>query len=87
MTIDIHIEPPPAACEPQIQSNKQTCAKIKFGIGFKRNTIHKPVLFEPSPGPSSYTLPGSIATKCRGSPYRDAPAASLSGREKFGSPW
>jgi hypothetical protein len=37
--------------------------------------------------PGSYQLPGGIATKAKGSPYRDSPAATLSGRNKFGSPW
>ena len=44
-------------------------------------------LSEPSPGPGSYTLPGGIATKAKGSPFRDSPTAIISGRNKFGSPW
>jgi hypothetical protein len=37
--------------------------------------------------PGSYSIPGGIGTKTRGSPYRDSPTAILSGRTKFGSPW
>lgn len=37
--------------------------------------------------PGSYTLPGGVATRARGSPFRDSPAATLSGRVKFGSPF
>ena len=37
--------------------------------------------------PGSYTLPGGIATQAKGSPFRNSPAATLSGRGKFGSPF
>lgn len=42
--------PPPAACEPQVESKKKTCPTIKFGAGFKKSIIKKPDLHEPSPG-------------------------------------
>lgn len=81
-------KPGPAACEPQVVSNRPTCATIKFGTGYKKSKgIKKRDLSEPAPGPGSYTLPGGVATKAKGSPYRDSPAATMSGRNKFGSPW
>ena len=36
-------------------------------------------LSEPSPGPGAYLLPGGVATAAKGSPYRNSPAAMLSG--------
>lgn len=80
--------PPPAACENQLDSRKPTCGKIKFGEGYRTGT-HKaaPDLSDPSPGPGAYQIPGGIATKAKGSPFRDSPTAIMSGREKFGSPW
>lgn len=83
-------QPPPAACDEQIDSRKPTCPTIKFGEGFKsagKGRVEKPDLAEPAPGPGSYIIPGGIGTRTRGSPYRDSPTAVLSGRTKFGSPW
>ena len=80
--------PGPAACEPQVLSSRPTCATIKFGTGYRKGKgLVKRDLSEPAPGPGSYSLPGGVATKTRGSPYRDSPAATMSGRNKFGSPW
>ena len=42
---------------------------------------------EPFPGPGSYVIPGGISTSAKGAPYRNSPAAALSGRTKFGSPF
>lgn len=80
--------PPPAACENQLDSRKNTCPKVKFGEGYRAGS-HKaaPNLSDPAPGPGSYRIPGGIATKAKGSPFRDSPTAIMSGREKFGSPW
>ena len=82
-------KPPPAACEPQVDSRKQTCPSIRFGTGFQKNkkNLQKLDLSEPSPGPGSYQLPGGVSTASSGTPYRSSPAASLSGRNAFGSPW
>lgn len=82
-------KPPPAACEEQVDSRKPTCPTIRFGTGFQKNkkVTQKLDLSEPSPGPGSYHLPGGVATKSAGTPYRSSPAASLSGRNAFGSPW
>lgn len=44
-------KPPPAACDPQVDSRKPTCATIKFGEGYKRGgAVKKFDLSEPSPG-------------------------------------
>eukprot|EP01038_Epipyxis_sp_PR26KG_P012100 gene12100-16192_t len=81
-------KPPPAACDTQVDSRKPTCANIKFGEGYKKGSKHNKFDFsEPTPGPGAYVLPGGIATKAKGSPFRDSPAITISGREKFGSPW
>lgn len=37
--------------------------------------------------PGAYVLPGGVATVAKGSPYRNSPQVTLSGRNKFGSPW
>lgn len=83
-------KPPPAACEPQLDSRKRTCATIKFGEGYHANRDDSRKNFDfsdPAPGPGSYRLPGGVATKAKGSPFRNSPAAILSGRTKFGSPF
>eukprot|EP00600_Ochromonadales_sp_CCMP1393_P006100 CAMPEP_0174973782 /NCGR_PEP_ID=MMETSP0004_2-20121128/11438_1 /TAXON_ID=420556 /ORGANISM="Ochromonas sp., Strain CCMP1393" /LENGTH=247 /DNA_ID=CAMNT_0016224279 /DNA_START=119 /DNA_END=862 /DNA_ORIENTATION=+ len=80
--------PPPAACDNQVDSRKRTCATLKFGEGYKTGGSSSKFDFsEPSPGPGSYVLPGGVATLAKGSPFRNSPAVSLSGRNKFGSPW
>lgn len=80
--------PAPAACDPQVDSRKPTCPTIKFGEGYHTvGTVNKFNFADPSPGPGSYKLPGGIATKAKGSPYRDSPAPILSSRQKFGSPF
>jgi hypothetical protein len=43
--------PPPAACDPQVDSRKPTCATIKFGEGYRTGTTKNKFNFsEPSPG-------------------------------------
>lgn len=43
--------PPPAACDPQIMSNRPTCATIKFGEGYRAGSNSTKFDFsEPSPG-------------------------------------
>jgi hypothetical protein len=78
----------PAACDPQVDSRKPTCALMKFGEGYRKGGHRDRVdLSEPSPGPGSYTLPGGIATATKGAPFTNSPAISISGRQKFGSPF
>ena len=71
-------KPGPAACEPQVYSKRKTCATIQFGTGYRKSGtgIKKRDLSEPAPGPGSYSLPSF-----------SSPAATMSGRNKFGSPW
>ena len=69
--------PGAAACEPQHLSQRRSCATVKFGTGYRRGKgLVKQDLSEPSPGPGAYTLPKF-----------KTPAATMSGRNKFGSPW
>ena len=70
-------KPGAAACEPQHLSQRKSCATVKFGTGYRRGKgIVKQDLSDPSPGPGAYTLPK----------FKTA-AATMSGRNKFGSPW
>lgn len=70
-------KPGSAACEPQSLSQRRSCATVKFGTGYRKGpSLVKSDLTEPSPGPGSYSLP-SFKTV----------AATMSGRNKFGSPW
>jgi hypothetical protein len=80
---------PPAACARQVESKKRSCATVKIGGGFQKvkGYTKKVTLDEPSPGPGSYVLPGGIATQQKGTPFRNSAKISLSGREKFGSPF
>jgi len=81
-------KPPAAACDVQIDSRRTTCPKVKFGEGYRPNGQKKTFDFsEPAPGPGSYVLPGGVATIAKGSPFRNSPQVTLSGRNKFGSPW
>lgn len=83
---------PRAACEPQVDSRKKTCGTLKIGTGYKKGSAaaEKSMqlsLEEPAPGPGSYVLPGGVATQQKGTPFRNSPKISLSGREAFGSPF
>ena len=70
-------QPGSAACEPQVLSYRASCATVKFGTGYRKGKgLVKADLSEPSPGPGAYTLPRFKTV-----------AATLSGRNKFGSPW
>jgi len=78
---------PPAACDEQKESTKQTCVRTKFGTGYKKlkENMQKVDLSEPHPGPGSYKITGDVGSTSV--VYRNAPKASLSGRTSFGSPW
>ena len=72
---------PRAACEPQIDSRKETCGCLKIGTGYKKGSNKKKGSFaEPSPGPGSYVLPPAIGGK-------NSRKITLSGRNAFGSPF
>lgn len=79
---------PPAACAVQVESTKETCGSIKFGTGYVKNSTGKKLnLSEPSPGPGSYKVMGGLGQTTSGFAFRQAPAATMSGRTKFGSPF
>jgi len=67
-----------AACDIQVESTKRTCGTIKFGTGYTKYKGKKRMdMSEPSPGPGSYQIPEARMTR----------AATMSGRNKFGSPF
>mmetsp|Transcript_33253 Transcript_33253/g.43835 ORF Transcript_33253/g.43835 Transcript_33253/m.43835 type:complete len:285 (+) Transcript_33253:132-986(+) len=76
------------ACEAQVDSRKTTTGTTKFGkasrdapvIGARMNT-------DVTPGPGKYKLPKGICGAGSSHPYKSAPAPSMSGRTKFGSPF
>ncbi|CAM9167508.1 unnamed protein product, partial [Sphacelaria rigidula] len=76
---------PGATGERQIDSRKCSNGGAKFSkaprMG-KRGSLE-----DVAPGPGNYRLPPGICGRGAASPYRSAPAATLSGREKFGSPF
>lgn len=74
------------ACEKQIDSRKRTHQGIKFGRGL-RDPYRPSVLDTSPPGPGGYKLPSGLCGRGSAYPFRAAPAPSMSGREKFGSPW
>jgi hypothetical protein len=75
------------ACDAQPDSRRKNPPVAKIGTGYVKPDLrfHKPRLEEPLPGPGSYKIPSLVASHSAGIPYRSAPAASLSGRNKFGS--
>lgn len=77
------------ACGKQLDSRKKTLGSIKFGGTYsKMRDAGKELMGEPAPGPGSYTLPGGLGYKGgAGNPFRAAPAAKMSGRTAFGSPF
>jgi len=77
-----------AACETQVDSRKPSCSSVKFGTGYRKAAFGQKLdLSEPAPGPGTYVLPGGVSTVAKGTPYRNSPSATISGRNKFGSPW
>jgi len=81
---------PVGSCMRQVDSRKKTVPTTKFGkaardgpvIGARNINDHTA-----SPGPGSYRLPSGLCGGGASHPYKAAPAASLSGRTKFGSPF
>lgn len=74
------------ACEKQLESHKKTQHGTKFGKG-ERDPYKPSVLDVAPPGPGCYKLPSGLCGKGKGYPYRAAPIVSMSGRNKFGSPF
>jgi len=74
------------ACGKQVDSRKYSNNGVRFGKD-ARDKSTKTVLDTPNPGPGHYKLPSGMCGKGAAYPYRAGPRCSLSGREKFGSPF
>ena len=78
------------ACSPrQVESRKRSQGGFRFGTAAK-DPLAAPSRLQscgPPDGHAIYTLPSAICVHGKGSPYRAAPAFSLSGRERFRSPF
>jgi hypothetical protein len=74
------------ACEKQLDSRKRTQHGTKFGKS-ARDPYKPSVLDVAPPGPGCYQLPSGLCGKGAAYPFRALPAVSMSGREKFGSPF
>lgn len=78
-----------AACEKQVDSRKKTSGFVKFSQSARSSEAsllaqdHANML----PGPGTYRLPSGLCGGGASYPFRAAPKPSLSGREKFGSPF
>lgn len=78
------------ACSPrQVESRKRSQGGFRFGTTAK-DPLAAPSRLQscgPPNGHALYTLPSAICVSGKGAPYRAAPAFSLSGRERFRSPF
>lgn len=77
------------SCEKQVLSTKKSSGFIKFTKGLRNPSEKKSVLDISPPGPGGYKLPSGMGGRGSGYPseWRTSPAPSMSGRNKFGSPW
>ena len=76
------------ACTKQVDSRKTTCPMPKFGTGTRNQApIGSRMANEDVPGPGNYKLPPGISGGGSHYIYNAAPKPSMSGREKFGSPF
>jgi len=66
----------------QPQSTRTTLPAWRFGTSHRTEMARK----GKGPGPGSYSARGAMGKQLR-SNRKSAPACSMSGREKFGSPW
>jgi hypothetical protein len=78
-----------AACTKQVDSRKSTCSMPKFGTGTRNQAaIGARMANDDIPGPGNYMLPPALAGSGTAAyPFKSAPKPSMSGREKFGSPF
>lgn len=74
------------ACEKQLDSRKKTNHGTTFGKA-ERDESKPSVLDVAPPGPGCYRLPSGMCGRGSAHPFRASPAVSMSGREKFGSPF
>lgn len=78
------------ACSPrQVESRKRSQGGLRFGTAAKDPLANPSRLNScgPPEGHQFYSLPNAICVQGKGSPYRAAPAFSLSGRERFRAPF
>jgi len=76
------------ACEKQVDSRKTTIGTTKFGKASRDSpVIGAKVNSDITPGPGKYKLPKGICGAGASHPYPAAPAPSMAGRTKFGSPF
>eukprot|EP00903_Cladosiphon_okamuranus_P008057 g7771.t1 len=76
---------PGSTGERQVDSRKCNKSGAKFSKAPRMGKSGS--LEDLAPGPGNYRLPPGICGRGAASPYPSAPAATLSGREKFGSPF
>ena len=78
-----------SACKKQVDSRKKTSGFVKFSrcARDKATSTSAKDEEEALPGPGTYQLPPGLCGGGSSYPFRAAPKASLSGREKFGSPF
>ena len=78
-----------SACRKQVDSRKKTSGFVKFSRSARDKTSSMTMQNElqARPGPGTYQLPSGLCGSGSSYPFRAAPRASLSGREKFGSPF
>lgn len=78
----------PACSAKQVDSRKRTHAGFRFGTASK-DPLAQPSRLDcgPPEGNQLYVLPSAICVQGKGSPYRAAPAFSLSGHERFRAPF
>ena len=78
-----------SACRKQVDSRKKTSGFVKFSRSARDKTSSMTMQDElqARPGPGTYQLPSGLCGSGSSYPFRAAPRASLSGREKFGSPF
>lgn len=75
----------PSSYEGQLDSRKRTGARVKFGTGGRHKADDS--LHAESPGPGDYQLAPALGGGGPTYIYRSAPKCSMSGRNKFGSPF
>jgi len=72
-----------------VESRKRSQGGFRFGTAAKDPLAAPSRLgsIGPPEGHQLYQLPSAICVQGKGAPYRAAPAFSLSGRERFRSPF
>jgi|TARA_B100001996_G_scaffold80109_1_gene59050 hypothetical protein len=77
-----------SACKKQVDSRKRTSGFVKFSRCARDKMSSMASTGEHDlPGPGTYQLPSGLCGSGSSYPFRSAPKSSLSGREKFGSPF